>query len=132
MNDIIFISVIIIFCILWIYDTWIKEIINNKRKPKFRADIYGWAEYYSPHFRCWRPFYIWSVFNKERIINICDCIKNLKYDFKYIGQGRERIDYDIQRKLWNHFKTAKEVDKYQIELIDRENDYFREVLKNGS
>jgi hypothetical protein len=131
-NDYLFLSIVVIFCILWIYEGILKEYIQKRQKPKFRSAEYGWAEYYSHYFKCWRPFYIWSDIDKERKIHIIDRIREIEFDYKYIGEGRERIDYDIQRKLWEYFKNSKEVDDNQILLIDKENDYFRQILKNGS
>ena len=100
-----FLSIVIIFCILWIYDGFLKEYIQKRQEPKFRSAEYGWTEYYSPYFKCWRPFYIWSDIDKERKIHIIDRIREIEFDYKYIGEGRERIDYDIQRKLWQYFQA---------------------------
>ena len=116
-NDYLFLSIVVVFCILWIYDGILKEYIQKRQKPKFRSAEYGWAEYYSPHFKSWRPFYIWSDINKERKIHIIDRIREIEFDYKYIGEGRERIDYDIQRKLWEYFKIFNSFKGYIISCI---------------
>jgi len=125
---------IILFIILWLYcifKAFIQPYYRKIQKPKFRKIEYGLVEYYSPYFDKWRPFYIWSDKSKERIIHIIDRIREIEFDYKYIGEGRERIDYDQNKKCWDYFKTAKEVDDNQIILIDKENDYFRNILKNN-
>ena len=125
----------IILCIvLWIWCISKVSIIpywQSIRKPKFRKGMYGWAEYYSPHFNKWRFFYIWSNNSQKRTIHIIDRIREIEFDYKYNGKGKEPIDYDIQRKIWDHFKRAKDVDDNQIILINKENNYLRKILNNN-
>lgn len=64
-NDYLFLSIVVIFCILWIYDGILKEYIKKRQKPKFRPAEYGWAEYYSPYLNVGDHFIYGQILIKK-------------------------------------------------------------------
>lgn len=129
-SDYLVLGIIFGFVILWGLDVFVKPWYKNKQPIRFKESqnrIY----YFSIRFGCWRPVYVWSDEDKERDLLITDTIRGLTYMHKYIGKGREYIihNHENLNHICSLFKTNKEIDDEQIRLIDKENNYLRQVIK---
>lgn len=133
-NDYLFLGVIIMFCILWFIDVFIKLKYKLNKPPKFRKSIDGNEdiEFYSEFYKEWKKFCIWNDYDNVRVIHIHDTIHNIEFDYEYTGKGRSYIIYreDTLNKYCSKFKTIKELDDDQNNLIDKENEYLKEILND--
>lgn len=130
-NDIIFLSLICIFCILWSFNTWLKPYYQNKH-PKYRCNENMQIEYYSLFYNNWRIFYVWDNQKTMRIVKIHDTIHGIEFGHKYYGEGRESINYTLDKVLSYYtekYKTIKEIDDEQNKLIEKENEYLKNILE---
>ena len=134
LSEYFFMGFAILCIILWLYCIFvacIKPFYEKYQKPRIEnrnGNIY----YYSIHFHCWRPFYIWSDVITTRTIKIHDTIRGLEFDYEYEGQGRVFVPYISQESIkyyCGQFKNNKEIDNNQIELINKEDDYLRQKIR---
>jgi len=127
--DIVFICVIILFCLILLIFNFIIPYYKKNKKPIFRSNYDGLLEYYSQYFNSWRIFYIWNNTLKRRTVHIFDIIHNLEFNEYYTGEGLEGIYYNESNIYQNMFKTNKDIDKNQIKLINKADNYLKFIFK---
>ena len=112
-----------IFTLIYIaYDI----VYRRYSKPRFRKGKDGHVEYKSLRFAPrWEKLTIWISEPEERICHIHDTIRRQEYDVKYIGPGRAYVQYDAEdvwRPIVAPYNTIKKLERYQDELIYKEDD----------
>lgn len=131
-------SILMIFYIYW------DMHLSDQCKPKYRLDEDGYVQFYYRRFSYWEYFPLWDDKETDRIVHICDRVRNLDYDISYIGPGRckLKINYDNYseksqkfitnriRDLYPEFKTSEQLWQLYNLYVNKENTILNKVAKD--
>ena len=100
------------------------EEIRN-RKPRFKESKEGHLLYWSPFYNDWTPFKVWNDKKENRVLKIMDL------EIGYVGEGVSVLKWcpENLERVKEKFKTTKEIEKFQEEVINKEDLYMKKILK---
>ena len=116
----------ILLCILiLLFPSYVifEEIRNIK--PRFKESKDGKLLYWSPFYNDWTPFKVWNDKKENRVLKIMDL------EIGYVGEGVSVLKWcpENLEKVKEKFKTTKEIEKFQEEVINKEDLYMKKILK---
>ena len=116
-------AICFVFALYEIYQYWLS-------KPRYRLDADGFVMYYYAPYNYWSYLTGWDDNSSKRTVTIHDTIRGIVFDYHYKGPGRYKVKVPENCFEQMKYKNTRELHKEQTELINREDELLKKILKN--
>jgi len=127
-EHIVLVSVLMIAVCIFV--TCYDRVRYHFAKPKYKTDSEGFLMYKDPWTNYWWYVTRWDENDSERTVTIHDTIRGIVFDYHYKGPGRYKVKVPENCFGQMKYKNTRELHKEQTELINREDELLKKILKN--